>query len=290
MTTSASPLGLPRGLFVSVLVAGAGLGIVWLAGGWIAFWAGAVAFAAQWVAFVPAYRLQTERFYDLTGSATYLTVTWLAVALAGPSPRALLLAALITVWSLRLGAFLYRRVHADGGDHRFDHIKPDPGRFLITWTLQGLWIALTLCAALAAITSSASPLVSPLSLLDGIGAAIWLGGFSIEIAADAQKRAFKRDPANKGRFIQTGLWAWSRHPNYFGEIMLWVGVAVLSASALSGWQWVGLISPVFVAVLITQLSGIPILEASADKRWGHDPAYLTYKRNTPSLLLRPPRR
>ncbi len=295
--TPPSPVGFVKGIAGSGVIAVVGIGIAWAAcapvGGYNALaplLCGVLAFVIQWVAFVPAYRLQTERFYDLTGSATYLTVTWLAVLLVGGSPRGFLLAGLVSVWALRLGAFLWRRVHADGGDHRFDHIKPDPGRFLIAWTLQGLWITLTLGAALAAIASSASPVASSLSLFDGIGAAIWLCGFSIEVAADAQKRAFKRDPSNKGRFIQTGLWAWSRHPNYFGEILLWVGVAVIAASTLSGWQWITLISPVFVAVLITRISGIPILEASADARWGHDPTYLTYKRNTPSLLPRPPRR
>ena len=98
------------------------------------------------------------------------------------------------------------------------------------------------------------------------------------------------DPANKGTFISTGLWAWSRHPNYFGEITLWLGIAVIAFPALSGWQYVTLISPVFVYVLLAHISGVPLLERRGQKKWGHEEAYQEYVRRTPSLLLKPPAR
>ena len=91
-------------------------------------------------------------------------------------------------------------------------------------------------------------------------------------------------------FITSGLWSWSRHPNYFGEIVLWSGVAVMAASALSGWQWVTLTSPVFVALLLTRVSGIPLLERRAEARWGHLTEYQRYTAMTPVLLPRPPAR
>lgn len=246
----------------------------------------AIAFGVQWIVFVPSFLARTEHFFDLTGSLTYLTLVIAVVLLTGASdPRALLLAGLVAIWALRLGTFLFLRVRADGRDSRFDAIKVSFPRFLMAWTLQGLWVFLTLAAALAAMTASSTV---PLGMLAWVGLALWVLGFVIEALADAQKRRFKRDPDNAGRFITTGLWAWSRHPNYFGEITLWLGVALIAAEALSGWQWVTMISPVFVFVLLNYVSGVPLLEAQARKRWGEDPEYQAYKARTPVLFPKPP--
>lgn len=115
---------------------------------------------------------------------------------------------------------------------------------------------------------------------------LWAAGFAVEVIADRQKSRFRADDAHRGRFISTGLWSRSRHPNYFGEILLWIGVAVIALPVLQGWQWVGLVSPVFVAVLITRVSGVPLLEAKADAKWGGQPDYEEYKRTTPVLVPR----
>ncbi|MDH3726155.1 MAG: DUF1295 domain-containing protein, partial [Myxococcales bacterium] len=243
-----------------------------------------LAFAIQWLAFVPAYLRRTERFYDLVGSLTYLTVTAFAIASTGfADMRSIILGVLIGVWAVRLGSFLFRRIRSDGSDGRFDEIKTSASRFLVAWTLQGLWVFLTLCAALAAITTTAP---SELGLLDGIGLSIWVFGFALEVIADRQKSEFRR--RNPGRYIHTGLWAWSRHPNYFGEIVLWTGIAVMASSTLRGWQWVTLVSPLFVTLLLTRVSGIPLLEKRADDRWGDDEGYRAYKARTPVLIPRPP--
>ncbi len=247
----------------------------------------ALAFIIQWIAFIPAFINQTEKFYDLTGSITYLTVTVVAIIFSpGIGPRSLLLVILVAVWAIRLGTFLFRRVQATGSDQRFDDIKPSFFRFLLTWSLQGLWVSFTLAAALAAITSGRKP---ELDLFTLIGLLVWLVGFGIEVIADRQKKLFRSNPENTGKFIQTGLWSWSRHPNYFGEIVLWIGVAIIALPTLSGWQWVTLISPVFVTLLLTRVSGVPLLEARADKKWGGQPDYEAYKARTPVLIPLPPR-
>jgi steroid 5-alpha reductase family enzyme len=205
---------------------------------------GVLAFAINWVVFVHAYIAQTERFFDLTGSVTYVSVVGTALALSNATqPRALLLGTLVLVWAVRLGSFLFGRIEREGGDERFDELKPSFPRFLAAWTLQGLWVFLTLACALAAITSLRTVPVGGVAL---VGAMTWAVGFSIEVVADRQKRRFREDPDNAGRFIQDGLWAWSRHPNYFGEIVLWFGVAILALPELSGWQYITLVSPVFV--------------------------------------------
>jgi steroid 5-alpha reductase family enzyme len=246
---------------------------------------GILCFALNWLVFVHAYAAQTERYFDLTGSFTYLTVVACGVALGNRDPRALLLALLVGVWALRLGTFLFSRIRREGVDHRFDALKPDFARFLLTWTLQGLWVFLTVACALAAITAAAT---QPLGALAALGAVVWIAGFAIEAIADRQKAVFRADPDNRDRFISTGLWAWSRHPNYCGEILLWIGVALIAVPALSGWSLVTLISPVFVYVLLTRISGIPLLESRSDAKWGDAPGYQAYKARTPVLWLRPP--
>ncbi len=247
---------------------------------------GALAFGINWLVFVPSSLAQTEHYYDLTGGLTYITTVVVAVILSGTTdPRALLVAAMVLFWSLRLATFLFRRISSAGGDDRFDTIKNRPLRFFMAWTLQGLWVLLTAAAAFAIITGGQS---EPLGAVGIAGIVVWLAGISIEIVSDRQKSNFRNDPANAGKFINTGLWAWSRHPNYFGEIVLWTGIAIIAVPVLQGWQWVTLISPVFVAFLLIKVSGVPMLEAKADERWGGQDEYETYKRNTPVLVPRPP--
>jgi len=240
------------------------------------------AFLVQWGAFVPAYVQRSERFFDLTGSLTYVSVTVLAVTLAPEwDGRALLLLVLVTMWAGRLGTFLFVRIRRAGSDARFDTIKVSFTQFLMTWTLQGLWVAFTLAAALAAITTVVR---QPLGLPAVVGSVMWLAGFTVEVVADEQKRRFRAAPANAGRFIDSGLWAHSRHPNYFGEILLWFGIAVIAAPVLRGWQWVTMLSPVFVFVLLRYVSGVPLLEQRADARWGDTEDYEAYKARTPVLV------
>jgi steroid 5-alpha reductase family enzyme len=247
---------------------------------------GAVAFAINWLVFIPSALARTERYYDLVGGLTYISTTVVAVLLSGRLDlRSALVAAMVLVWSLRLATFLFLRISRAGHDRRFDDLKHRPVRFLMAWTLQGLWVLLTAAPALAIITGGVR---QPLGAVGIAGLAIWSLGMLVEIVADRQKSRFKADPANEGAFIDVGLWAWSRHPNYFGEIVLWTGMAVVAVPVLHGWQWATLISPVFVAFLLIRISGIPMLEEKADERWGGQENYEEYKRRTPVLIPRPP--
>jgi steroid 5-alpha reductase family enzyme len=248
----------------------------------------AIAFLVQWIVFIPSYINQTEKFYDLTGSITYLTVITVAVALSKPTDaRSLLLLALVAIWAIRLGSFLFMRIQKAGEDRRFRELKRSFPRFLLTWSLQGLWVSFSLAAALAAITSTLRVELGWIAL---VGLVIWIVGFGIEVVADRQKNQFREDPNNAGKFISSGLWAWSRHPNYFGEIILWIGVAIIALPVLRGWQWASMISPIFITLLLTRISGIPMLEQRADEKWGGQEDYEAYKANTSVLVLRPPRK
>jgi steroid 5-alpha reductase family enzyme len=246
-----------------------------------------LAYAINWIVFVPSYLARTEAYFDLTGSLTYISLIVVSVLAADDvDARALIVAAAVIIWALRLGSFLFRRVKRDGGDGRFDWIKTNFLRFFMTWSLQALWVLLTLAAALAVITAEDREDVDVFMI---VGMAVWLLGFAIEVVADRQKSVFRSNPANEGRFITSGIWAWSRHPNYFGEITLWVGIAITAIPVLSGWRWLVLISPVFVIVLLTRISGIPMLERRGEKRWGDDPEFRSYTDNTSVLIPRPPR-
>ncbi|MFT7133662.1 MAG: steroid 5-alpha reductase family enzyme [Cyclobacteriaceae bacterium] len=246
-----------------------------------------LAFGTQWIAFVPAYVFQTEHYYDLMGGITYLSLVVLAVV-ANPflDLRGGLVAVLVGVWAIRLSTFLFRRVKEAGFDRRFSKMKTIPAQFLMTWTIQGLWVLVTFAAGLAAMTSVQQV---PLEGFALVGTAVWLLGFVIEVVADAQKRRFRRDKTNIQAFITTGLWSWSRHPNYFGEIVLWLGIAIIAVPTLAGWQLATLISPVFVFVLLNYVSGVRMLEYSSDKRWGDDPEYQAYKAGTSVLIPLPPK-
>lgn len=246
-----------------------------------------VSFVLHWIIFIPSFAFQTEHYFDLTGSISYLSAVALAFYL-NPSvdPRDLLIGLLIVVWAVRLGSFLFMRVKQDGKDDRFTIMKTQFHWFLMTWTLGGLWVFLTMAAGLAAITSNTT---QPFGLMAYLGLALWIFGFSIEVIADRQKRAFKKNQQKDKEFITSGLWAWSRHPNYFGEITLWIGLTLIALPVLSGWQLVTLISPVFVYILLTKISGIPLLENRGMKKWGSDPEYIDYVNRTPALMLKKPK-
>ncbi len=239
-------------------------------------------FLTQWMAFVPAGLLRTERFYDLTGSITYIGFIGAALSIStSPSVPQIIISALVIIWATRLGLFLVIRMHRSGGDRRFDAIKTSWQRFFLAWTLQGAWIVLTSCAALTAIMS---PLKVEVSGLFVLGAWLWIVGFSIEVIADRQKLKFRENNKSLDHFIATGLWARCRHPNYFGEIVLWSGIAIMAMPMISGNQWVTMLSPIFVYWLLTNVSGIPPLTLRGQELWGRDPAYQDYLDQTPRLL------
>jgi steroid 5-alpha reductase family enzyme len=246
-----------------------------------------LAFLIQWIAFIPAYVFQTEKFYDLTGSLTYLSVVWYSLNLASDgftnvNAANITVVVAISLWAVRLGSFLFMRIHKDGEDKRFRTIKPSATQFFMTWTLQGLWVSLCSMCALTAISSDSGVVINTLFYI-GIG--LFVIGFSTEVIADNQKSKFRSLPENRDKFITTGLWAKSRHPNYFGEIVLWTGIAVMSFSSLDQWQYLTLISPIFTYILLVYVSGVRMLEARSDKQWGEDEAYQSYKSSTPVLWI-----
>ena len=272
-------------ILISVLSFAISYGIAHLTGSVIVKNAVLLAYVIHWIAYIPAYIFQTEKFYDLTGSVTYLSVVWFVFLSTYQSISLnfgnLILVLLISIWTIRLGLFLFMRIHKAGEDKRFRTIKTSASQFFMTFTISGLWVTLCSMCALVAISSPEGLVMNALTY---IGIILFIIGFGIEIVADNQKTAFRSIEANKDSFITSGLWSKSRHPNYFGEVLLWFAIAVISFSSLEGLQLITLISPVFTYILLVYVSGVRMLEDMNDKKWADDENYKSYKENTPMLF------
>ena len=245
-----------------------------------------LSFLFQWTLFIPAYLLQTEKFFDISGSINFIVITayiyYNSFLEYGFNLGNLILSLLIVIWAIRLGSFLFFRIKKDGEDKRFREIKPSPTKFFMTWTLQGTWVSICSLCAITGMSSDKGMIINTLFYL---GLVIFILGFTIEVIADYQKTKFRKNPKNKNNFITSGLWSYSRHPNYLGEISLWTGIAIISFSSLSDWQYVSLISPIFIYILLVHVSGINFLESSSNKKWGHLKTYKEYIKKTPKLLF-----
>ena len=246
-----------------------------------------ITFVIQWIAYIPAFIFKTEKFYDLTGSLTYIATILFALYATGSFQNVqlgnLIIGIAIVIWALRLGSFLFMRIHKDKKDGRFDSIKTSFSQFFMTWTLQGMWVFICSSAALIAI---ANPTGAVINIVFIIGLIMFIVGFVIEVIADNQKTAFRSVPENKDLFINEGLWARSRHPNYFGEITLWTGITVMAISTFEGMNYLAIFSPIFSYLLLNYVSGVRMLEYRGHKKWGHLEEYNAYKKSTPKFIPR----
>jgi len=245
-----------------------------------------------------AWPFHTEKYYDFTGMITFLSCDIFSI-LYNQVPwntnyiRNIVLFFMVMFWTLRLGSFLFKRItdKAHGGrDKRFDNLRNNFARFLIAWCLQATW-AYFCCMPLFIVNQidngdvqRAADNVTP---FDIIGWILWAFGWGIEILADRQKSAFKNNPENKGKFCNVGLWSLSRHPNYFGEITLWFGIFISSASIARNAGWLVVLSPVWTIFLLVFSSGIPMAERTSMKKYGDQEAYREYVKNVSVLIPLP---
>lgn len=240
-------------------------------------------FLIHLIIFVPSYYFQTEKFFDLTGTISYVSsvlfIFFKSNTVDSINLGSLALSTFIIIWSLRLGTFLFLRIKKAGKDRRFNEIKKSFSWFFMTFSLSGMWV--TICS-ICALTGIANGIIFSSTTI--IGIIIFTIGFTIEIIADSQKTKFRAMDDNKDKFISIGLWKYSRHPNYLGEIILWLGISLISFSSLEGLQYITLISPIFTYLLLVKVSGINLLEKSGEKKWGHLDSYKSYKENTPRLI------
>jgi len=239
-------------------------------------------FLVQFIVFLPSYSYQTEHYYDLTGGVTFISVILFSLyakyITLGLDLRSTIIGLMIVIWALRLSSFLFLRVKKVGEDVRFKEIKKSFSRFLLAFTLQGFWVFMCTFPALIVLTSSNFEI----DIFLVLGSSLWLFGFLYEVIADKQKSNFNIN--NKGKFISSGLWSLSRHPNYFGEITLWTGITVISITVLSGFQYLALLTPLFIFRLLNNISGVNLLEDIGNKRWGSEKDYQTYIKKTPKFF------
>lgn len=240
-----------------------------------------IAVGANFLMFVPAFIWKTDKLTDISYAITFIVLALFGL-LAGPVTfQKVILCTMIFIWGLRLGLYLLVRIWKTGRDKRFDDKRDFFWKFLGFWLLQGLTVWVVMIPSILFL-SLEDTLVTWVTFL-GLG--IWVAGLILESVADAQKYRFINNPENKGRWIQSGVWSFSRHPNYLGEIMVWIGVYLFVASSLSVWgKLIALAGPLFISLLIIFVSGIPLLEKYADDRWGDSQEYQAYKKRVGVLF------
>ncbi len=237
--------------------------------------------------FAYAVSKKTDVVTDLSYSMSFGLVSVVLILLNASSPIvALVPAALTVIWALRLGSYLFSRIMKTKVDHRFDGMREVPLKFARFWILQAIAVVLIMLPVAASVASPAP--ARNFGFFEGLGLVLWIAGFAIEVAADAQKSAFKK--TGSPDFISSGLWKYSRHPNYFGEALLWWALFVFTIPGLTGSIIPAIIGPIFITVLLLFVSGVPLLEKSADAKYGSDPAYQEYKRRTSIFIPLPPSR
>jgi steroid 5-alpha reductase family enzyme len=246
-------------------------------------WTLGAALAVQAVFFIFAAAFKTDKVTDLSYGLSFviLAVALLIEARGGTVPQ-LVLSLMVVLWGARLAAYLLYRIVRMKRDPRFDGVRERFWAFAKFWLLQGVavWVIM-----LPVTLWFVRP--GPGSWRMVAGFLVWLAGLVIESTADLQKFREKSRPGGASRWVSRGLWRYSRHPNYFGELLCWWGVFVFVAGDLSGWSWLGVAGPLAITALLLFVTGIPTLEASARRKWGTDPGYAEYRRRTRLLVPLP---
>uniref|UniRef100_M4BTV5 Uncharacterized protein n=1 Tax=Hyaloperonospora arabidopsidis (strain Emoy2) TaxID=559515 RepID=M4BTV5_HYAAE len=245
--------------------------------------------------FVVAYLCQFDKITDLAGSLNFILLAILSLFVQSVfNTRAIVVTCMQVAWAIRLGSFLLLRVLKRGKDERFDEMRANCAAFFGFWVFQILWVFFVSLPVILANSSSAQNNNGFGEARDIIGLVLWAIGMVVEYAADASKSAFHDDPKNKGKLLRSNVWKYSRHPNYFGEILCWVGMTVICSANFSSsdnetwFFYVSCISPVFTFLVLMFLSGVPLAEDRNDERFGLNATYLKYKHSTSPLIMLPP--
>lgn len=243
--------------------------------------------AIQILFFVFAAIRKTDLFTDLAYGLTFIVASAAtAVFVGSPATAKWIIIAMITMWGIRLAGYLFSRIVRTGKDARFDGIRENPVRFVIFWLFQGLSVWVILLPALAVIGKTSAAILEPIPLFSWTGVVIWGIGLTIETLADRQKFTFKKK--NPGKWTDTGLWRYSRHPNYFGELLCWWGIFVFTLPFLLDSELITFVGPVWITTLLLFITGIPTIETRYDVKFQKYETYQEYKRRTSLLIPFPP--
>ncbi|XP_071502326.1 uncharacterized protein [Diadema antillarum] len=250
---------------------------------------GFVTIGMQLSFFVIAATCKFDKVTDFAGGTNFVVLAVLTFFLARTyGVRQIVATVLVVLWGIRLSGYLLYRIIKIGEDKRFDERRENCLRFAIFWIFQAVWV-FTVSLPVIFINAPKNDEDLQFEALDYVGTVLFALGLLIEAVADQQKFNFRNNPENRGKWCQVGLWSWSRHPNYFGEIMLWWGMFIMSCSVLTGPEWAAVVSPLFITTILLFLSGIPLLEESSDKKYGELDSYQVYKQSVSPLFLIWPR-
>ncbi|KAB2001566.1 hypothetical protein ERO13_D11G003200v2 [Gossypium hirsutum] len=235
--------------------------------------------------FLIAAVFQFDKLTDFAGSTNFVIIALLTLVKKGSwHLRQVVLTAMIVIWSTRLALYLFFRILRWGEDKRYDRMRHNVGNLAVFFIFQGLWVWTVTLPVTVVNASDKDPSIQA---EDIIGWIMWFLGTIVEILADKDKFSFKNSPESKGKWCEIGLWKYSRHPNYFGDILLTWGYFVASLPIIEGAEWLVLIGPVFLTLLLLFVSGLTILEKSGDKKFGNVEAYRVYKKRTSPLIPLP---
>lgn len=234
-----------------------------------------------------AFILKTDKVTDLSYSLSFILIAPLLLFSNGfkYSLQQLLFTFAIVIWGVRLGTYLFTRILITKTDSRFDDKRNNPQKLISFWILQIIAVWIIMIPSSLYLTSRQ---INRPGFLTYAGFAIFALGLIVETISDYQKFVFKKEKKNKNRWIDSGLWTFSRHPNYFGEMLVWWGLFIVTLPFLSGLKLISIVGPVFITILLLFVSGIPLLEKSAEKKYGTNPAYIDYK-NSSRILFPFPR-
>jgi steroid 5-alpha reductase family enzyme len=235
----------------------------------------------QFILFIPAYLFKTDKLTDLSYSLSFIVLSLFAFFSNSYSIIKLMLLLMINFWGIRLGFYLFYRINKIGRDKRFDKIRIDFFKFSGFWLLQAMSVFIILLNSLILFSKNLSFI--SFNNLSIIGVIIWFIGLLIESVSDIQKFKFKKN--NKNTWTNTGLWKYSRHPNYFGEMLCWIGIFVFSIFYLD-FKYILLssISPILIIILLRFVTGIPTTEKRLDIKFKNNKSYKEYKQKTNLLL------
>lgn len=237
--------------------------------------------------FVLANALKTDKFTDFTYGATFIFLSiYLLFQNQTFFPYQIAVVLMVVIWGLRLIIYLLIRILKIGKDNRFDKMREKPLDFFKFWFFQGISVWIIMLPAIYIFLSKEDRNITSMMIT---GIIIWLLGLSIEAVADQQKFNFKNNPKNKELWIETGLWKYSRHPNYFGEMLLWWGVFLFTVPFLTGFSWITILGPMYIAFILIFVSGVPPLEKRYNKKYKDNQAYQKYKNKTSILIPLPPK-
>ncbi|XP_031559652.1 uncharacterized protein C594.04c-like [Actinia tenebrosa] len=247
-----------------------------------------VTVAMQTSFFIVAATCKFDKVTDFAGGTNFVLLAILTFCLGQTyHDRQIMVTVCVIVWGIRLSGYLLYRIIKIGEDRRFDDKRENCLAFAGFWIFQAVWV-FTVSLSVIMINAPLPKNAKGLGTLDYVGVAIFGVGLILEAVSDQIKFSFRNNPENRGKWCAVGPWKWSRHPNYFGEMLVWWGIFIISCSILEKGEWAAILSPLFLMAILLFLSGIPLLEKKADERYGSLTTYRIYKKNTSPLIPLPP--